>query len=297
MSVIAWIIVLVIVLPMIGLLAWVVLSASFVRIRSGRLGLLLVRGKATDTTLPPGSHFVFAFRRRMVEEYPSVELTYRAGAAEDAPGSDLERSGPALRVALGDRATATVPYTVRFRLLPDTLRGVHERFGPEGIFGIVRDESSRAITSALGDPSVTVEDMFGPAREKCQDTVGAAVDAALQEAGIELTGFLLGAVDLGRTGDVIQATMRARHELDQEQAEAATRLARAANDADLQLRVTSSSSEAWRYRESELLRDILQRTEALQVAVHGAGLGGGVPGTGGSQAQPQVQPQTDEPPE
>ena len=273
MSTIAWIILAVIVLPMIGLLVWVVLSASIVRIGPGRLGLLLVRGRATDHALLPGAHFVFALRRRMVVEYPSVELTYRAGEAEKTPGTDLERSGPALQLTLGDRTMATVPYAVRFRLQVDELRRVHERFGPDGIYGIVRDQSSRSIITSMGDPSVSVDDLFGPAREKCQEGVAAAVEAVLRDVGIEMAGFLLGAVDLGRTGEVIQATARARHELDQEQAEATTRVARAVNDADLQSRVTTAG-EAWRYRENDLLLDIAQRTEALQVALYGAGVTG-----------------------
>jgi regulator of protease activity HflC (stomatin/prohibitin superfamily) len=288
MSAISWIIVLVIVIPMLGLLAWVVLSASFVRIGAGRLGLLLVHGRATDTALPPGPHFVFALRRRMVVEYPSVELTFRAGASEPTPDTDLERSGPALRLALGDRTTATVPYTVRFRLRPEELRRVHERFGPDGIYGIVRDQSSRSIATVIGDPSINVDDLFGPAREQCQDRVGAAVDDGLRDVGIEVTSFLLGAVDLGRTGEVIQATVRARHELNQEQAEAATRLARAVNDADLQSRL-DPTAEVWRYRETDLLRDLVQRTEALQVTMHGAGLGGIGFGT-------LTNPTSDEPP-
>ena len=272
MSPLAWIILLVIVIPMVGLLAWVIISASIIRIRPGRLGLLLERGRPTDTVLTPGPHFVFTLRRRTVEEYPAVEMAYRAGAPDDATESDLEKAGPVLRLTLGDRTVASVPYTVRFRLRTDQLRLVHERFGAAGIFGIVRDESSRAVTTAMGDPAVTVEDLFGPAREQCQETVAAAVRERLQRDGIDVTDFVLGAVDLGRTGEVIQATVRARHELDQEQAEAATRLARALNDADLQVRA-NPAGEAWRYRETDLLRDLVQRREALQVAVHGAGAG------------------------
>ena len=167
----------------------------------------------------------------------------------------LEKAGPALQLTLGDRTVASVPYTVRFRLLTEELRLVHERFGAGGVFGIVRDESSRAVTTTMGDPAITVDDLFGPAREQCQETVAAAVRKRLQSDGIDVTGFLLGAVDLGRTGDVIQATVRARHELDQEQAEATTRLARALNDADLQVRA-NPAGEAWRYRETDLLRDL-----------------------------------------
>jgi hypothetical protein len=70
-----------VVLPIIGLLAWLLLAASFVRVPSGSLGLVMIKGKATDKALPPGGHFVPALRRQMIEEYPSVELAYRAGAA------------------------------------------------------------------------------------------------------------------------------------------------------------------------------------------------------------------------
>src|SRR4051812_24549728 len=104
MNTIGWIILLVLVLPAIGLVAWALLTASMVRIPSGSLGLLLVKGRATDTTLSPGAHFVPALRRRMVVEYPSVELTYRAG--ETGAVGALESIGPAVQIALGDRTTA-----------------------------------------------------------------------------------------------------------------------------------------------------------------------------------------------
>ena len=271
MNTIAWIILLVLLLPAIALVVWAVLAASLVRIPSGSLGLLLVKGRATDTTLPPGAHFEPALRRRMVVEYPSVELSFRAGAmGEDSP---LEGGGPAVQVALGDRTVAAVPYTVRFRLMPDRLRLVHERFGPDGVMAIVRDESAKAVTTALGAPEVGVESMFGAAREACQSAVGAAVSEALLEDGIEVQTFLLGAVDLGRTGEVIQATVRARLELEQEQAAAATRLARVVNDAALEGHLTPSSEAAWRYREPDLWRDLVARTQGLQVALRPAGAG------------------------
>ena len=290
MSPLVWVILLVVVIPMVGLLAWVIVSASIIRIRPGRLGLLLERGRPTDTVLTPGPHFVFTLRRRTVEEYPAVEMAYRSGAPDAATASELEQAGPVLRLTLGDRTVASVPYTVRFRLRTDQLRLVHERFGAAGIFGIVRDESSRAVTAAMGDPAVTVEDVFGPAREKCQETLAAAVRERLERDGIDVTEFVLGAVDLGRTGEVIQATVRARHELDQEQAEAATRLACALNDADLQVRA-HPAGEAWRYRETDLLRELVQRREALQVAVHGAGSGRlGMIGTPPLPGQPPTEP-------
>jgi hypothetical protein len=57
-SIVGWIILLVVVLPIIGLLAWLLLAASFVRVPSGSLGLVMIKGKATDKALPPGGHFV-----------------------------------------------------------------------------------------------------------------------------------------------------------------------------------------------------------------------------------------------
>ena len=96
---------------------------------------------------------------------------------------------------------------------------------------------------------------------------------ALDAHGIELSAFLLGAAEFGRTGEVIQATLRARHELEREQAEAPTRLARATNDADLQQNLTLSNEDAWRYRETDLWGELIQRTQTLQVAARPPGPG------------------------
>jgi hypothetical protein len=106
--------------------------------------------------------------------------------------------------------------------------------------------------------------------------------------------LVLGTVDFGRTGEVIQATVRARHELEREQAEAATRLARALNDADLQQKMTTSGEAAWRYRETDLWRDLVQRTEALSIALR-AGPGsapGGFSVIDDQNTDGTVQPET-----
>jgi len=79
MSTIGWVILWVLLIPVIGVLVFVLVMASLVRIPSGTLGLVMKKGQATDTALLPGSHFLPALRRRMVEEYPSTELAYRAG--------------------------------------------------------------------------------------------------------------------------------------------------------------------------------------------------------------------------
>lgn len=270
MSTAAWIIVAIVTIPVLVLLGWMVMAASLVRVPSGSLGLLLVKGRATDTTLLPGPHFVPALRRKMVENYTSVEMSYRAGGPPLPDDGVLDRSGPPLDVTLGDRTTATVAYTVRFRLIPAELRQVHERFGPDGVFGIVRDASSAAATATLRDPSIGVDDMCGPALEQSQQVVRAAVADALAANGIEMAAFVLGVADLGRTGEVIQATMRARLEVEREQAQAATRLASALNDVELQQRLTLSDEAAWRYRQIDLLSDLLQHSQALQLALREA---------------------------
>ena len=288
MNTVGWIILAVLLVPMIGILIWWIVLVSVVRIPSGSLGLLMVKGKATDKALLPGSHFIPAVRRRMVEEYPSVELAYRAGdqdATADAEPSglgsrrsqQLDQSGPPLTVTLGDRATAVLSFTVRFALVTERLRTVHERFGPHGVFGIVRDESNRALRNALGDPSFGVDSLFGPARESCQTDLGTAIGEALDADGIRLTGFSLSTVDLGRTGEVIGATVRAKYELEREAAEAATRMVRALNDAELQEKLTTPGEAGWRYRETDLWQELVQRSERLQVSLRaepgGTGIG------------------------
>lgn len=110
-------------------------------------------------------------------------------------------------------------------------------------------------------------------------TTGKAVGEALDADGINVTEFVLGAVDLGRTGEVIQATIRARHELEQQNADAATRLAKALNDLDLQQHLTSSSEMAWRYREADVWRDLVLRPGALSIALR-AGPASSVTSTG-----------------
>jgi hypothetical protein len=303
MSTLGWIIFLILVLPAIGLLAWIIIVASLVRVPSGSLGLVMARGKATDRTLLPGMHFVFALRRVMVEEYPSVQLAYRADGLGDQENAGftrqvgdrrgnrgafdrLEVSGPPLRAILGDRTEATVVVTVRFQLVPENLREVHERYGPNGVFSIVRDQTARAVLGALADVDHGIEQFFGEQRLACERRLADAVRGALTAHGILMTGFVLGAVELGRTGEVIQATVRARYELERERAEAETRTLRALNDADLQKQLSTSSDDAWRYRETDLWRELVNRTEALNVALR-AGPG---PAPAASSPAPEEMP-------
>ena len=309
MNTIAWIILLVLLIPIIGLLIFVIVAASLVRVPSGSLGLVMSKGRATDTTLLPGPHFVLAFRRRMVEEYPSIEMSYRVGGSdpeqESPPGEgrrrdrtgpadrfgDLDQAGPSWPVTLGDRVAVTLSLTIRFRLDVDQLRLVHERFGPGGIFGIVRDESSRAVRNYLSQEQVGAGDLFGPARAGCQENLRLAVAQALLPDGIVVTSLVLGDADLGRTGDVIQAAARAQHELRLEEAQAATRTARALNDATLGEQLGTSGDAAWRYRETDLWRELVQRTGTLSVAMRAAGDSPGIGSTSANAPTPDEQDQ------
>jgi regulator of protease activity HflC (stomatin/prohibitin superfamily) len=268
-GVIAWIVFLVFALPIIGFLVWVLLEKSFVRIPMGKLGLIVVRGKATDKVLLPGNHFVPSFRRMMVEEYPSLELSYLAG--EDATLTEDEASlqhvDPPLRATLGDRADVTVRYTVRFRLMPDHLKSIHERFGHNGLWAIVRDQSRASVIEVLSRPEFGTEDAFGPARGSLEDALGTAAREVMADEGFVMTMFSLRAVDLGRTGEVIQATVRARAELEREGAAAATRLARARNDAELYVQLGATlTDEVLRHQQIDVWRELVERWDTHGVA-------------------------------
>jgi regulator of protease activity HflC (stomatin/prohibitin superfamily) len=283
---VGWIIFLAIAVPLLGVVAWVLFDDSRVRIEPGQLGLLLVHGRATDRVLEPGPHWVPALRRRMAQIYPSLELTFRAGDPGAASPSDLERAGPAPRVTLGDRASVAVSYAVRFRLDPAMLRELHNRFGPEGIWAAVRDETARTLRTSLADPDVGIDDLFGTARAGLEQRVGDAVQQRLGELGFVVTMFSLGDLDLGRTGDVIQATARARHELEREQAEAATRVARAKVDADLSPYLPAPGADAAiRYREIDSWQE-LARSSPLGPLAAGRPAALEAPTGGGAGEQP-----------
>jgi regulator of protease activity HflC (stomatin/prohibitin superfamily) len=281
-----WIVALVFVLPMLAALGYALFEGSFVRIPPGRLGLLLVKGRSTDKVLEPGAHWVPALRKRMAVQYPALEQAYRAGGPESASAGPDEASGPALRVTLGDRADATICYTVRFRLDRQQLRLIHQRVGPAGIWGLARDVSGKSVTRVLNDPAHGIDDLFGQARVGLQEELTTALSADFAAAGLEVTEFSLGAVDLGRNGEVIQATVRARLELEREQAEAATRMLRVRHDAELAPYLTGSSEAALRYRQNDVWRDFAARPEALTIAMAGP-----VPGQTNSDGEPAQPPQ------
>ena len=76
MSPFAIIVFLVIGVPLLAFAVWQLLQEGLVRIDSGSVGLLIVRGKASDRILTPGSHFVWPFRHQMIQGYPLREMTY-----------------------------------------------------------------------------------------------------------------------------------------------------------------------------------------------------------------------------
>jgi regulator of protease activity HflC (stomatin/prohibitin superfamily) len=256
-----WIVFLVVALLVIAAVGWFLLEDAVKRVEPGQLGLVLYKGKATDRVLLPGPHFVPTFRRKLLELYPSLELSYRAGDADtaDAPDALLEHGGPPLVVMLGDRTTVTVSYTVRFRLDPTRLRSVHERFGGQGIWAAVRDRSGASVRARLCEAEVGVEDLFGAARHALEAELATRLRADLADDGLDVVLFSLGDTDLGRTGEVIQAAARARYELAREDAEAETRRARARNDAELEVLTGGASMDAaLRYREVDAWRDVAQ---------------------------------------
>jgi hypothetical protein len=255
---VGWIVFLALAVPLLAIFAWQIFSGSIVHVPAGRLGLLLIKGRATDQALGPGPHWVPTLRRRMIAEYPAVELSYRAALDPAAPAEqpELERSGPAPKVTLGDRTELRLGYTVRFRLDDAQLRTVHDRFGPDGIWPAIRDLSAKAVRRGVSTPSVGVDSLFGSAMADLEQELGATVAEELAPFGLVLTLFSLGDADLGRAGDVIQTTVRARLELGREEAESTMRVARARIDAELEPYLPAGSDAALRYREVDVLRDL-----------------------------------------
>jgi regulator of protease activity HflC (stomatin/prohibitin superfamily) len=255
----AWIVFLIVLVPFLILLAFIAFSDSLITIPPGSVGLLLKSGQATDKVVPPGLHWVPRLRKRMVATYPSLELAFRAmpDGAVTTESDGLDRTSPPLRVTLGDRGQATIGYTVRFRIDTGRLRSVHERFGPEGFWNAVRDVSARALRHRLGESDVGVDDLFGDRRNALEEQIGESVKSALQDDAILVMLFVIGDVDLGRTGEVIQSTVRARLELEREQAESAVRMERARIDAELEPYLATLSDAALRYREVDVWRDLV----------------------------------------
>lgn len=266
MTVGGWLLFLLIGVPLLSALVWAVVRESVVRVPVGTLGLLVVRGRSTDKALEPGVHWVPALRKRQSVSYPAVELSYRA-SAEPGAISPVEAGGPPLRVILGDRAEAVVSYTVRFLLDPHRLRLVHDRFGTMGYWSAVRDVSGGAVATALAEPGVTLDSLYPGNREALESRLKDRVADALSGDGMTVTGFYLGAVDLGRAGETVQATVRARLELAREEAESATQELRVRHDAALAHVLAEAGDTGLRYRQTDVFRDLAYRPDNLRLSL------------------------------
>jgi hypothetical protein len=285
MSIGAWLVLVFIVLPLLSALVWALVRESIVRVPMGSLGLLVVQGKSTNRSLVPGVHWVPALRKRQCVSYPSVELSYRA-SADPAVASSVEASGPALRVVLGDRAEAVVSYTVRFQLVPEQLRVVHDRFGTSGFWSAVRDDSGAAVAATLAETDVSLDSLYPGERGALELRLKEGVAAALAEDGMVLTGFALGAVDLGRAGETVQATLRTRLELAKEEAGAALQELRVRHDAELSRYLGDVGDTALRYREADVWRDLSYRPDALRMSFPAPSVGNAVEPGHSSPAEP-----------
>ena len=168
---------------------------------------------------------------------------------------------------LGDRAEAKVGYTVRFRLVRDQLRLVHDRFGTTGYWSAVRDNVGAALAVALAQPDVTLDSLYPGQRQELEQQLKQRLAETLAADVMELAGFSLGAVDLSRAGETVQATLRARLELAREEANAALQRLRVQHDAELTSRLAEVGETALRYREAEMWRDLAFRSDGVGVSV------------------------------
>jgi len=258
MSGVAIVVLLVIGVPLLAFAVWQLLQEGLVRIESGSVGLLIVRGKASDRILMPGAHFIWPFRHQMIQGYPMRELTYLT--ADDGGVEETDFSDPPLTARLGDRTAVGVYYTIRFRIRPDGLRELHERVGPDGLKRLVRDQSRRLIIEELAADTYGIDDAFGAARDELEAKLAALVIESFHEDGFEVGMFNLRGIDFGSVNDVIAGTVRAKAELELEKADARVRKLRVDNDAKTSAQLASSLTDAvLRYRQIELGREALQR--------------------------------------
>lgn len=253
----AWIIFLLVAVPIVLGLLWILVDESIVRVPSGSLGLLMVRGRATNTTLEPGPHFVPRLRRHMVEMYPSVEGSFRAGGTGESDEERMDYVGPPVFVRLGDRAVGMTSYTVRLRLDPAHLKGVHERYGRLGYWGAVRDITSRVVRTSLSRPDIGIDTLYSEQRNELERQMTERITDELTACGFLVSYFAIDHVDLGRAEDAIQSAVRARLELAREEAEFDMRVQRARRDADISRELDGVDIDAaMRYRETDAWIDL-----------------------------------------
>lgn len=258
MNAATWILILILA-PTVLFIIWLVLLETSVKIDPGTIGLALLRGKSTGRTMTPGRHFVRPWQKVMIQTYPSRELALVAGGAQQA-NPDVDYLDEAVSVFLSDQAMAEVSYTVRCQLILAKVHDVHESYGPEGIWSVLRDVSRRTVIAEAAGSGTTIGNVFGDGYADLERHIAAALTEALVEVGFDLRMFSLREVDLGATGEVVQDTIRAGAELEREQAYAAVRRARIDNDDALLADIDGLDYElVLRYRQVDAWRDLIKR--------------------------------------
>ena len=285
MSTIAVVVLVLLVIPVIGFVVWQILEEARVRIDSGTIGLVIVRGAATERVLEPGVHYLRPYRQQLVQRYPLRELTYLTVDDDSTEPDDF--TDPPLQLHLADRTAATVLYTIRFRIRPDDLRAIHERIGPDGIKGAIRDRSRQVLLDAFAEPGLEYLDTFAERRTALQSRLNAALETALRGDGFDVALFSLRDVGLGEVGEMLQDAIRRRAELDREAAAAAVRRARVRSDADANAEIAEGATEeVLRYRQIELGRELVERWDGR----------GPMPGSIGAAARSAAPPPAEDGP-
>jgi len=222
------------------------------------VGLVIVRGKATERVLTPGAHIVWPFRQQMIQSYPLRDLTYLTGLPGDSGDNDY--ADLPMRARLGDRTEVMVLYTVRFRIHTDNLPRIHENLGPDGIKPFVRDLTRKVISEHLRASSFGVDHVFGDDRNHLESVLTDELTTALSAGGFDVLMFHLRDVDLGEVGEVVNETVRATLQLELERRAAAVRALRIEHEAQQVDRLAATlSEEVLRYRQIELGREALDR--------------------------------------
>ena len=243
--------------------AWVTLLVTSFRVEPGTVVLLLKQGKATGRVLGPGRHFIQPWRKALVQVYPARQLALVAGGAASTD-ERVDHADTPLRVHLGDKTFATLSYTIRCRLDTGKVQFVHNEFGPEGIWPALRDTSRRCLIA--GATGASIADAFGDGFDVLEQRFSSALGEALAEVGFDLEVFTLREIDLGETGEIIQATLRADAELGLEHALAHVRQARLDNDVALAEIVAGLEGDVLlRYRQLESWREMIRRGDGGQM--------------------------------
>lgn len=276
---VAVLITLIVVVPLVGFLVWQFLQEARVQIESGHVGLLITRGEAQEEALEPGVHYVWPYRRQMIQDYSLREVSYHAADDERA-------DGPALEVDIGGINEAKLSYVLRYRIDPSHLHEIHEYVGPEGISGMVRDHAGQAIVEFLGGHDATTERLYGSARRQLESQVRDHLVEALKERGIIVVLFGIRDVELGTAGQVRLDIRRAKLELDREEARAAVRQARITNEIEQTRRLRDELDDTTvRYLQIEAWREYVDRWDGRgQLPLVLPGVGDGAVGTGARKA-------------